>query len=157
MEPGPLATVQDEGRLGLGALGIARSGACDRASYQLANRLVGNPEGAAAIEVTFGGLTLGVDAEVVVVTTGARCPGAPHNAPAVLRAGEEMELGAPPAGLRTYVAVRGGVEVSPVLGSRSTDLLAGLGPAVLSAGDRLSVGSDVRPMPGVDLAAVPDP
>ena len=157
MEPGPLATVQDEGRLGLGALGICRSGACDRSSYRLANRLVGNPDGAAAIEVTFGGLTLGTDAEVVVVTAGARCPGAPHNAPAVLRAGAEMGLGAPSAGLRTYVAVRGGVEVSPVLGSRSTDLLAGLGPAVLSAGDRLSVGSAVHRMPGVDLAPVPDP
>ena len=157
LEPGPLATVQDEGRPGLGALGIGRSGACDRSAYRLANRLVGNPDGAAAIEVTFGGLTLRTDAEVVVVTTGARCPGAPHNAPAMLRAGQEMELGAPPSGLRTYVAVRGGVEVSPVLGSRSTDLLAGLGPAVLSAGDRLVVGSAVHRMPGVDLAPVPDP
>ncbi|MDP9428430.1 MAG: biotin-dependent carboxyltransferase family protein, partial [Actinomycetota bacterium] len=60
-------------------------------------------------------------------------------------------------GLRTYVAVRGGIAVEPVLGSRSTDLLAGLGPPVLSPGDVLPVGRAAGPMPGVDLAPVPDP
>ena len=79
--PGPLTTLQDEGRSGRAAIGIGRSGACDRASYRLANRLVGNHPGAVALEVTYGGLVLRAEAEVTVVTTGARCPGAPHNGP----------------------------------------------------------------------------
>lgn len=156
-EPGPLTTVQDEGRVGRAAIGVGRSGACDRASYRLANRLVGNPPGAAALEVTFGGLALRSEEDLVVVTTGAPCPGAPHNGPARLAADEVLRLGAPEAGLRTYVAVRGGVLVPPVLGSRATDVLGGLGPAPLAPGDRLRVGEDVEPMPGVDFAAVAGP
>ncbi len=155
---GPLATVQDEGRGGQGALGIGRSGACDRASYRLANRLLGNPPGSAAIEVTLGGLVLRADADVVVVTTGARCAGGTaHNAPLRLRTGEELRLGAPQAGLRTYVGVRGGVTVDPVLGSRATDLLSSLGPAVLADGMSLPIGHPSGAMPGVDLAPVPLP
>jgi len=157
VETGPLSTVQDAGRFGQGALGIGRSGACDRAAYRLANRLVGNDDGAAVIEVTFGGLVLRADADVVLVTTGARSAGMPHNAPLTLAAGEQLELGPPVTGARTYVAVRGGIDVPRVLGSRSTDLLAGLGPDVLAAGDRLPIGHSVCQMPGVDLAAVPEP
>jgi len=157
LETGPLTTVQDAGRIGKAALGIPRSGACDLGSYRLANRLVGNEEGAAALEVTFGGLALQAESTLVVALTGAPCLGVPFNGPATLRAGEVLRLGPPRTGLRTYVAVRGGVEVAPVLGSRSTDLLSGLGPAPLSAGDVLSVGMEHGPMPGVDLAAVPDP
>jgi biotin-dependent carboxylase-like uncharacterized protein len=153
---GPLTTVQDAGRPGQGALGIGRSGACDRAAARLANRLVGNDPDAAVLEATLGGLVLRADADLVVTTTGARCSGA-HNAPVTLRAGAELRLGLPDTGLRTYVAVRGGVAVEPVLGSRSTDLLSGLGPPVLSPGDVLPVGSAAGPMPGVDLAPVPDP
>ncbi|MGH3634327.1 MAG: allophanate hydrolase subunit 2 family protein, partial [Mycobacterium sp.] len=137
---GPLTTIQDTGRFGQGALGIGRSGACDLAAYRLANRLLGNDEGHAVLEVTFGGLTLRTDADVELVTTGARCPGAPHNAPLLLAATEQLTLGAPISGVRTYVAVRGGIDVPTVLGSRSTDTLAGLGPDTLSAGDRLPVG-----------------
>jgi len=155
---GPLCTVQDEGRPGLAASGVGRSGACDRASYRLANRLVGNPPGAAVLEVTFGGLRLRADTDVVVVTTGARCAGAPaHDSPLQLRAGQELAVGPPVAGLRTYVALRGGVDVPPVLGSRSTDLLSGLGPAPLHDGDVLPLGPPTQPMPGVDLAAVAGP
>jgi biotin-dependent carboxylase-like uncharacterized protein len=157
LDPGPLTTVQDDGRPGQAALGIGRSGACDRASYRLANRLVGNRPGAAVLEVTFGGLVLGAGADVVVATTGARCDGAPHNAPATLCAGRELRLAAPASGLRTYVAVRGGFVVPPVLGSRSTDVLAGIGPPVLAAGDQLDVGSPTGSMPGVDLAPVAEP
>ncbi len=155
---GALTTVQDAGRPGQAALGIGRSGACDRRSYALANRLVGNVPGAAALEVTFGGLALRAEADVVVVTTGARWPGAAtHNAPSFLAAGQELRLGAPGAGLRTYVAVRGGIDVDPVLGSRATDLLAGLGPAVPAVGDVLPVGGSMQDMPGVDVAPVADP
>lgn len=157
VQPGPLATVQDAGRFGQGALGIGRSGACDRAAYRLANRLVGNDDGAAVLEVTFGGLVLRAHADVILVTTGARCTGTPHNAPVTLAAGQQLALGAPVTGARTYVAVRGGVDVPSVLGSRSTDLLSGLGPAALAAGDRLPVGHSFGQMPGVDVAAVPEP
>lgn len=157
VETGPLTTVQDAGRLGQGALGIGRSGACDRASFRLANRLVGNDGGAAVLEVTFGGLVLCANADVVLVTTGARCAGMPHNAPLTLAAGEKLALGAPVAGARTYVAVRGGIDVPAVLGSRSTDLLAGLGPDILAVGDLLPIGQSVGAMPGVDVAAVPEP
>jgi biotin-dependent carboxylase-like uncharacterized protein len=157
LETGPLATVQDRGRVGQAALGVPRSGACDLRSYELANRLVGNVPGAAVIEVTFGGLALRADTEVVIATTGAPCGDAPLNAPTTLRAGEVLRLGPPRTGLRTYVAVRGGIAVPSVLGSRSTDLLSGLGPAPLSAGDVLPVGAEHGPMPGVDLAAVADP
>ena len=155
---GPLTTVQDAGRPGQGALGIGRSGACDRAAARLANRLVGNAPGAAVLETTLGGLVLRAEADLVVTTTGARGPASPaHNAPARLAAGTELRLGTPATGLRTYVAVRGGVAVEPVLGSRSTDLLSGLGPPPLSVGDELPVGDATGPMPGVDLAPVADP
>lgn len=157
LETGPLTTVQDEGRVGHGAIGIGRSGACDRASYRLANRLVGNHAGAAVLEVTFGGLVLRAEHDVVVVTTGARCPGSPHNAPALLPAGGELRLAPPVSGLRTYLAVRGGFAVPEVLGSRSTDVLSGLGPPVVSVGDTLPVGTAAGPSPNVDVAAVADP
>ena len=130
LETGPLTTVQDAGRPGQAALGVGRSGACDRASYRLANRLVGNADDAAVLEVTYGGLRLRADDDLVVVTTGARCAGGgQHNAPATLGAGQVLELGAPTSGLRTYVAVRGGIDVERVLRSRATDVLSGLGPA----------------------------
>jgi len=157
VQTGLLTTVQDAGRFGQGALGIGRSGACDRAAYRLANRLVGNDDGAAVLEVTFGGLVLRAEADVVLVTTGARCAGTPYNAPLSLAADRQLALGPPVTGARTYVAVRGGFDVRPVLGSRSTDLLAGLGPDVIAVGDRLSVGHSVGQMPGVDVAAVPEP
>ena len=158
LDPGLLTTLQDAGRPGRAALGIGRSGACDRASYRLANRLVGNPEDAATLETTYGGLRIRADADVLVVTTGARCRGsAPHNAPAFLRAGEVLELGAPVSGLRTYVAVRGGFAVDAVLGSRSTDTLSGLGPDPLVPGVVLATGTSDRQPPGVDVAPVREP
>ena len=154
---GPLATIQDRGRAGQAALGVPASGACDRASYALANRLVGNPVGAAALEVTYGGLEFHADGDLVVAITGAPCSGVPLNAPALVKAGEVLRLGPPASGLRTYVAVRGGIDVPPVLGSRSTDLLSGLGPPALVAGQTVPIGSLVEPMPGVDLAPVAAP
>ena len=154
---GPLTTVQDFGRNGQAFLGIGRSGACDRGAHRLANALVGNHPTLATLEVTLGGLTLEALGDVVVATSGARCWGAPHLAPFRLAVGERLQLGTPAAGLRTYVAVRGGIDVTPVLGSRATDLLAGLGPKVLEPGDVLPVGSTPRPQPGIDVAPVPEP
>lgn len=177
---GPLTTVQDFGRTGQGSLGVGRSGACDRGAHRLANALVGNHPTLATLEVTLGGLEVVADADTVVVTSGARCEmalrggasgsgsgsgsgsasrdrPAPHLSPFLLRAGELLRLGTPAAGLRTYVAVRGGIDVEPVLGSRATDVLSGLGPPVVAIGDVLPVGTTARPLPGVDVAAVPEP
>ncbi|WP_427888049.1 biotin-dependent carboxyltransferase family protein [Kribbella sp. GL6] len=154
---GPLATIQDRGRAGQAALGVPASGACDRASYALANRLVGNVDGAAALEVTYGGLSVHADGDLLVAITGAPCTGVPLNAPTVLKSGQVLRFGPPVSGLRTYLAVRGGIDVPPVLGSRSTDLLSGLGPSPLTAGQTLHVGPPAHPMPGVDQAPVRHP
>jgi len=157
VEPGPLTTLQDAGRLGLASLGIGRSGACDRESYRLANRLVGNEPGEVVLEVTFGGLEVRADADVVLALTGARCPGLPHDAVFSMSRGSTLRLPPPVSGLRTYVAVRGGIDAPEVLGSCSTDLLAGLGPKALAAGDALSVGPAPKAFPNVDVAPVAEP
>lgn len=155
-----LALVQDTGRPGQAAIGVGRSGAADRTSYALANRLVGNAAGAAVLEVTLGGLEVqAVDGTVWVAVAGAPAPllvdGRPEPTGAVLalRPGSLLSLGQPASGLRSYVAVRGGVDAAPVLGSRSHDTLAGLGPAPLAAGDELRVGADAADEMRVD--AVP--
>ncbi|MGV9308316.1 5-oxoprolinase subunit C family protein [Nonomuraea sp. NPDC003727] len=149
LAPGPYATVQDLGRPGYAHLGVPRSGAADAAGLRLANRLVGNPESSAGLELTFGGARLRFLSGAWIAVTGAACPltvvsGAGAHGMAVpfwLPPGAELRVGAPAAGLRTYVAVRGGIDVEPVLGSRSTDSLSGLGPEPLRAGTRLPVGA----------------
>jgi biotin-dependent carboxylase-like uncharacterized protein len=153
IRPGPLTTVQDLGRAGYAALGVARSGAFDRAALRLANRLVGNPVGAAALEVTLGGLHVRLRAPATVALTGAVCPSAPDwDAAVSLPAGTEIRLGAPTAGLRSYLAVRGGISVEPVLGSRCTDTLSGLGPPPLQAGDVLPIGTATSEVSGASGA-----
>jgi biotin-dependent carboxylase-like uncharacterized protein len=150
---GPLATVQDLGRPGYAALGVARSGAFDRTALRLANRLVGNPDDAAAIEVTLGGLAVRLHASATIALTGAVCAGAPDWGAAVsLPAGTNFRLAAPTRGLRSYLAVRGGLAVPPVLGSRSTDTLSGIGPAVLRPGDRLPIGASAGALVGASAA-----
>ncbi|MGE3812115.1 MAG: biotin-dependent carboxyltransferase family protein [Candidatus Nanopelagicales bacterium] len=161
--PGPLALVEDLGRPGRAAIGVARSGAFDRGSLRLANRLVGNDEGAAGIETLAGGLALRATVPLVVAVTGADGPvsargpaGAvrqlPRRSPLHLAAGDVLELGAPSTGLRSYVAVRGGLAVPRTLGSASFDTMSGLGPAPLAVGDRLPLGSAVLGAPHVDHA-----
>lgn len=160
---GPLLTVQDLGRPGLAALGVGQSGAADAEALRLANRLVGNPEGHAGLEVTFGGLEVRGQGGMYVALTGAPCPMTVHGrhvaayAPVWVPDGATLRLDAPPCGLRSYLAVRGGIEVPPVLGSRATDTLAGLGPAPLAPGDQVPVGVPGAAMPGVDLATVRPP
>ncbi|WP_435198496.1 biotin-dependent carboxyltransferase family protein [Janibacter sp. GS2] len=157
---GSLVTVQDLGRLGLGALGVGTSGAVDRASLRLANRLLGNPDDAAALEVTFGGLEVRAHGGMFVVLTGAACAmtidAAPvgHAAVTWLPDGATLRLAPATSGLRAYLGVRGGIDVSPVLGSRSTDTLSGLGPAVPRVGDRLPVGPPPDSPPLVEVAPV---
>ncbi|MEV8632249.1 biotin-dependent carboxyltransferase family protein [Streptosporangium sp. NPDC051023] len=162
--PGPYATVQDLGRPGYGHLGVPCSGAADAPSLRLANRLVGNPEDAAGIELTFGGARLRFDAGAWVAITGAACPlefvvrgttvRQGMHAPFWVPAGGELRVAIPPAGLRTYLAVRGGLETPVVLGSRSTDSLCGLGPPPLRAGTVLPVGP-TRGLPPLTTDAVP--
>jgi biotin-dependent carboxylase-like uncharacterized protein len=161
VHPGPLATVQDLGRPGLAALGVGESGAADRRSLRLANRLVGNPEGAAGIEITFGGLVARFDRAALVAVTGAPCPlrvggrAAGMHGPIRVDAGAELRVGPPTSGLRSYLAVRGGIAVAPVLHARATDILAGLGPPVLGPGTVLPIGTDALAYPTVDLAPEP--
>jgi biotin-dependent carboxylase-like uncharacterized protein len=163
LEPGPLTTVQDLGRPGLGALGVGHSGAADAPALRLANRLLGNPESAAALEVTFGGLEVVARGCLTVVVTGAPCPvavdGRQVGAYGVvwLPDGATLRLGPPRTGLRSYLAVRGGVDVPARLGSRSADTLAALGPEPLVAGDRVPIGAASGPQPGVDVVPVPLP
>ncbi|WP_420160410.1 biotin-dependent carboxyltransferase family protein [Nocardiopsis sp. CNT-189] len=158
LAPGPFATVQDGGRPGRAALGVGASGAADRASYGLANRLLANPEGAPAVEATLGGLELRARGDLWVAVTGAECAvtaggrGGAMNTVLRLRDGERLRLGTPDRGLRSYVAVRGGVAVRPVLGSCSTDVLAGLGPDPLAPGDLLPVGPPPAAAPVLDAA-----
>jgi biotin-dependent carboxylase-like uncharacterized protein len=148
--PGPLTTIQDLGRAGHAHLGVPPSGALDLPAYEAANRLVANARGAAVLETTFGGLSVSADREVVVAVTGAPAqlrvggyPAAPYT-PLVLTPGTRLTLGVPRAGVRSYLAFAGGIDADPVFGSRSTDLLSGLGPAPLRAGDVLPLGRPYR-------------
>ena len=148
---GPQTTVQDLGRPGHAHLGVPRSGALDQPAYRLANRLVGNDESAAALECLLGGVRFRVGHAVTMAVTGAAVPvrvdgrGAGWGCAVSVPEGATVELGRAQSGLRAYVAVAGGVAVPAVLGSRATDLLSGLGPAVVSDGDRLPVGDVVGP------------
>ncbi|MFK0254888.1 biotin-dependent carboxyltransferase family protein [Streptomyces sp. NPDC090445] len=164
LRPGALTTVQDAGRPGYAHLGVPRSGALDAAAYALANRLVGNPPEAAVLETTLDGVGLraGSGGAVTVAVTGAPCAvrvaGRPvaWGAPVRVPAGAELEVGRAESGVRSYVAVRGGLTVPPVLGSRSTDLLSGLGPAVPPGGTVLPVGpAGPDPVCGADVLPVP--
>jgi KipI family sensor histidine kinase inhibitor len=156
LQPGPLSTVQDLGRPGFAHLGVPRSGAADPASLRLANELAGNEPGDAALEVTLGRLSLRFGTGTVAALAGALTPvrvvtadgetwqpepGSAFEVPA----GGSVRLGVPAAGLRSYLAVRGGIDAEPVLHSRSSDVRSGLGPRPLRAGDRLRIGAPRSP------------
>lgn len=143
--PGLLTTVQDLGRPGLAHLGVPSAGAVDVDGLVRANRLVGNRPGAAALELTAVGpdLRFEVDATVAV-----------HDRAVFVPAGTLLEVGPVRRGLRGYVAVRGGLDVRPVLGSRSTCTLSGLGPPPLREGERLAIGREVAGEP--QPVAVPE-
>jgi len=150
---GIATTVQDLGRPGYAHLGVSPSGPADARSFTLANRLVGNPEGAAALEITLGGLEFELSTDRYVAVTGAPVPvtvdGVPVAEPTRLyvHAGTVVRLGRPAGGLRTYLAVAGGIATPGVLGSASRDTLSGLGPEPVRDGTVLDLGE-----PG----AVPD-
>lgn len=162
LSPGPMCTVQDLGRPGWAHLGVGASGAADSAAHRLANRLVGNHADCATLECTFGGLRVRFDEAAYVAFAGAECAvtstprhDVGHRQPVAVSAGTELTLGAPARGLRTYLAIRGGIDAPLVMGSRSTDLLSGLGVAPLCAGDRLAIGPD--PCTDIPTALSPAP
>jgi biotin-dependent carboxylase-like uncharacterized protein len=161
LDPGVLTTVQDLGRPGFAHLGVPRSGALDGPALRLANRLVGNAEGAAGLETTLGGVRLRARQGCRVAVTGAEAAvvvagrAVPWGSAVPVPAGSEVVVGPAVRGLRSYLAVGGGIAVEEVLGSRSTDLLSGLGPAPLAAGTVLPLGA-AGPVPE-EAAAVPRP
>ena len=149
------ALIQDRGRPGRADVGISSSGALDRSAADRAARLVGNMPGTACLESALGGLSLRAAGDQVLAVTGAAVElevvstestedgWRPRTGlPFALKDGQTLRVGAPSDGLRVYVAVRGGIDVPAVIGSRATDTLAGLGPTALSDGDRLAVGRD---------------
>jgi KipI family sensor histidine kinase inhibitor len=156
--PGLQSLVEDLGRHGHLGLGVSVAGALDRASLRRANRLVGNAPSAAAVETVAGGLTVQAVGDQVLAVAGApseltvasaagpeaesRRRTVPVAAPFALLDGETLSVGASERGFRSYLAVRGGVDVVPVLGSRSTDTMSGIGPAPLAAGQLLASGAD---------------
>lgn len=135
VRPGALTTVQDAGRPGWAHLGVGRAGALDAPAARLANRLLGNPPGAALLETTVTGCAVRPDRTVVAVVGGAgsrvTVDGLPvaWGAPVRVPAGAVLDVGPALDGVRGYLAFAGGLEPEPVLGSRSADLLSGLGPA----------------------------
>jgi len=159
-DPGPLAIIQDLGRPGAAAMGIAVSGAADRRAAALANRLVGSAQTAAVIEILLGPFRATALADRWIAVTGGlgalRIDGRaadPHRA-VLWPAGSVLKVGPLATGLRAYLAVRGGIDVPRRAGSRATDTLAGLGPAPLAAGDEIPAGAEIAgEVPPIDAVA----
>jgi antagonist of KipI len=128
LRPGLFSTVQDAGRHGLQHLGLCPGGAMDEIALTLANALVGNAPGEAALEVTVIGPELQFEHECLVAVCGAEFQGSfPHNRPVLVPAGGRYSVGRAVRGARAYLAVAGGIALEPVLGSRSTYLPGGFG------------------------------
>ncbi len=142
---GPLTLLQDLGRPGYAHMGVPHSGAADMPALIRANRLVGNADAAAALEITLLGPQLRFNRDARIALTGADMPATldarpiPHDTALLVKSGQLLKLGAARKGVRSYLAVAGGIDVPPVLGSRSTDLMSGLGPAPLADGDSLDI------------------
>ncbi|WP_030946675.1 biotin-dependent carboxyltransferase family protein [Streptomyces sp. NRRL S-646] len=160
---GALTTVQDRGRPGHAHLGVPHSGALDGHAAALVNRLIGNPPEAAVLETTVNGCAVRPRSTLTIAVGGAPCPvavdGRPvaWGAPVRVPAGALLDIGTVSCGVRSYVGVSGGIAVDPVLGSRSTDLLSGLGPAPLADGTVLPLGAPQHVHARVDVAPQPAP
>lgn len=146
-DAGRLTLIQDAGRPGWAHLGVPPSGAADLESYALANRIVGNPVGAAALECLLGNVTVEAAGSTAVAVTGAWAAVSVNGRPVgwgqpwPVTAADRIEVGMPTSGLRVYIAFSGGIDVPTQLGSRSTDVFSGLGPRPVVAGDVLSLGA----------------
>ena len=163
LEPGLLSLVEDQGRCSSAALGVPGAGPADPEAMRLANRLMGNPDGAAAIELTARGPTLRFHGDTWVTVVGATAGAVDilvdgrraHSGVVVPVAdGQVVSVGRIRSGLRAYLAVSGGVDTPREIGSRSSDVLCGLGPGPLRAGDRLDLGSPARPRGRLSFPAV---
>ncbi len=150
---GFFSSVQDLGRAGFRQFGVSTSGALDSFALRVANLLVGNEDGAAGLEITFGGVQLRFQDERIVVWCGGEfdvhigVAPLPAGHAALVRPGDELKFGRPQIGCRCWLAISGGIDVAPILGSRSTDLRAnfgGLDGRALRHGDILPLG----PRPG---------
>ncbi|SPJ32548.1 urea amidolyase family protein [Kushneria phyllosphaerae] len=148
LQPGLQSLFQDLGREGQTGQGVSGAGAMDKSALRSANRIVGNPSHSTVIETAQGGLSLRCHRPTIVAVTGAQttvsiktAEGTRHDGarwqPIELAEGDTLTLGATTAGVRCYLALRGGFDVAPVLGSCATDTLAKLGPAPLARGDTL--------------------
>ncbi len=146
LDPGPLSTLQDLGRPGWAHLGVPRAGALDRGSAALARRLVGGAPDDAVLETTVGGIVLRARRALTLAVTGAACEvrvdrrSVGHGVAVTVPAEAVVTVGAATSGVRSYVAFAGGLSVAPVLGSRSTDTLAWVGPPRITAGHVLPIG-----------------
>ena len=150
LKSGPLTTVQDLGRPGMAHIGVPPSGALDRGALRRANALVGNDEACAALEATLIGPSVRFDADTTFALTGAITPATMDGEPVAYEtavaaaAGQTLVVGQATTGMRSYLAVSGGIDCAQELGSRATDTLTGLGPAPLRDGDVLPLGHDRR-------------
>lgn len=156
VKPGLLTTVQDRGRYGHQASGVPVAGPMDMFSHRLANQLVGNDANAATLEITLLGPELIVDADTTMAIAGAhfeiacddRAVGL--NASFAVQKGQRIKFGRIVQGARAYLAVAGGMQTAPVLGSRATHLVSHMGGfhgRALAAGDRVPIANDPRPRP----------
>src|SRR5579863_6088490 len=148
--PGLFTTVQDLGREGFGPMGVSASGAADAVSLRIGNRLVGNPDGTAALEMTLVGGAFTFERTATIVATGADFGlsldgmALPMWTSIEIRKGETVRFGASRSGARAYLCVHGGIAVEPFLGSASTHVLSGLGGfegRALRKGDRVELGA----------------
>jgi KipI family sensor histidine kinase inhibitor len=163
VKPGLLTTVQDLGRWGHQAAGVAVSGPMDEVSFRLANMIVGNPSGAAALEATVLGPELRIETEAIMAVTGADLGATldgepfPLNGAILCSAGSTMRCGERRNGARAYVAFDGGIGTPPILGSRATHALCELGGAAsrpLKAGDVIPLQSRSAAAPRTKPRAV---
>lgn len=153
LSPGLLTTVQDLGREGFGTIGVSASGAADALSLRVGNKILGNPENIAGLEMTLLGGSFQFSADTRVAVTGSdfgtTIDGLPleMNAIREIGRGQTLQFGPTKSGARCYLCVRGGIEVPAVLGSRSTHLLSALGGfegRALRKGDILGIGGDSK-------------
>jgi len=160
--PGLLTTVQDLGRPGFGPMGVSPSGAADPVALRLGNRLVGNSEAAAGLEMTLLGGTFVFPEGAILALTGADFAAELDGAPipigisVELRPRQTLRAGATRSGARCYLSVAGGIDVQPFLGSASTHLLSGLGGhegRALRKGDVLKIGNAKGPFCRRTIAA----
>lgn len=165
LDTGPLSTVQDGGRTGLRGFGVSEAGPIDRTAFQMANLLVGNAPDAAAIEFAYLGGRFRADRPLTLAVTGpgisVMIDGQPAQAQATLRLepGQELRIGALTKGLWGYLAINGGTDTPPVLGSRATHLrfaLGGFEGRTLRAGDRLPLGETTEVADRIATRALPE-